>query len=175
MKRPFEWQTRLRHAHGGRRAAGDGFVSLIAGAALIVVLSVMNSFRTEVCDRMLSVLAHVEIFSPSGTLPDWGLPASQIVTEHYGLRRRALCGCAGAADQRRSRDEHSDVPPAPERLLGIRFLTPSVYFLGALPSELATADVIAIAAAAFLMSCVATLYPSWRAARVRPAEALRDE
>lgn len=67
------------------------------------------------------------------------------------------------------------VLPAVERLLGIHFLTPSVYFLSSLPSKLAVADVIEIAAAAFLMSCVATLYPSWRAARVRPAEALRDE
>lgn len=61
------------------------------------------------------------------------------------------------------------------RLPGVRFLTPSVYFLSALPSKLATANVIAIAAAAFLMSCVATLYPSSRAARMRPAEALRNE
>lgn len=94
MKRPFEWQTRLRHAHGGRRAAGDGFVSLIADAALIVVLSVMNSFRTEVCDRMLSVLAHVEIFSPSGTLPDWGLPARK------SLRNTTGCAVAPYVDAR---------------------------------------------------------------------------
>lgn len=61
------------------------------------------------------------------------------------------------------------------RLPGIHFLTPSAYFVSTLPSTLATADAIAIAAAAFLMSCVATLYPSRCAARVRPAETLRDE
>ena len=64
--------------------------------------------------------------------------------------------------------------PAIEQLLGIRFLTPSVYFLSSLPSKLAATDVIEIAAAAFLMSCVATLSELARRA-VRPAEALRDE
>jgi lipoprotein-releasing system permease protein len=36
-----------------------------------VVLSVMNGFQKEVRDRMLSVLAHVEVFDASGSLPDW--------------------------------------------------------------------------------------------------------
>ena len=40
-------------------------------AALIVVLSVMNGFQKEVRDRMLSVLAHIEVFDPSGAIPNW--------------------------------------------------------------------------------------------------------
>ncbi|TGN98069.1 lipoprotein-releasing ABC transporter permease subunit [Burkholderia sp. USMB20] len=417
MKLPFEWQIGLRYARGGRRSASDGFVSFITGAAmagialgvaaLIVVLSVMNGFRTEVRDRMLSVLAHVEIFSPSGTLPDWQLTAheslkspsvravapyvdaqalltnagnvtgvalrgidpmleprvSDVVRKlktgrldalmpggmgivigsaladalhvkigdritffapgnharvddalprfrqftvvgtfesgHYqydsalayihlqdaqklsnvaaptGLRlriddlqrapevaqalARSLSGELYIRDWTRQNrtwfeaerlqkrmlslvlmlivavaafnlvsslvmtvtQKQGDIAilrtlgappvsitkifviqgmaigvagtlagvalgctiaasiptvlPAVERLLGIHFLTPSVYFLSALPAKLAVTDVITIAATAFLMSCVATLYPSWRAARVRPAEALRDE
>ncbi len=413
LKLPFEWQIGLRYARGGRRSAGDGFVSFIAGAAmagialgvaaLIVVLSVMNGFRTEVRDRMLSVLAHVEIFSPSGAMPDWRLTAheslqnaavravapyvdaqalltnagnvtgvalrgidpvleprvSEIARKlktgrldalvpgemgivlgaaladalhvkigdritffapgntarlgdalprfrqfnvvgtfesgHYqydsalayihirdaqqlsnvnaptGIRLRvddlqrapeialALSGNLYIRDWTRQNrtwfeaerlqkrmlslilmlivavaafnlvsslvmtvtQKQGDIAilrtlgapprsimkifaiqgmtiglagtlagvalgcaiavsipvvlPAVEQLLGIRFLTPSVYFLSALPSKLSAIDVIEIASAAFLMSCVATLYPSWRAARVRPAEALRDE
>ncbi|RQV00262.1 lipoprotein-releasing ABC transporter permease subunit [Burkholderia cenocepacia] len=417
LKLPFEWQIGLRYARGGRRSAGDGFVSFIAGAAmagialgvaaLIVVLSVMNGFRTEVRDRMLSVLAHVEIFSPSGAMPDWRLTAheslqnaavravapyvdaqalltnagnvtgvalrgidpvleprvSEIARKlktgrldalvpgemgivlgaaladalhvkigdritffapgntarlgdalprfrqfnvvgtfesgHYqydsalayihirdaqqlfnvpaptGIRlrlddlqrapeialalSRTLSGNLYIRDWTRQNrtwfeaerlqkrmlslilmlivavaafnlvsslvmtvtQKQGDIAilrtlgapprsimkifaiqgmtiglagtlagvalgcaiavsipvvlPAVEQLLGIRFLTPSVYFLSALPSKLSAIDVIEIASAAFLMSCVATLYPSWRAARVRPAEALRDE
>lgn len=102
LKLPFEWQIGLRYARGGRRTAGDGFVSFIAGAAmagialgvaaLIVVLSVMNGFRTEVRDRMLSVLAHVEIFSPTGTMPDWRL------TAHESLRNPAVRAVAPYVD-----------------------------------------------------------------------------
>ena len=46
-------------------------------AALIVVLSVMNGFQKEVTDRMLSVLAHVEVFDNSGSMPDWRAEAAQ--------------------------------------------------------------------------------------------------
>ncbi|MCM3011327.1 ABC transporter permease, partial [Bacillus subtilis] len=102
LKLPFEWQIGLRYARGGRRSAGDGFVSFIAGAAmagialgvaaLIVVLSVMNGFRTEVRDRMLSVLAHVEIFSPSGAMPDWRL------TAHESLQNAAVRAVAPYVD-----------------------------------------------------------------------------
>jgi lipoprotein-releasing system permease protein len=65
--------------------------------------------------------------------------------------------------------------PALEHRLGIQFLTPSVYFLSALPSNLVATDVIEVATISFLMSALATLYPSWRSARVRPVEALRYE
>ena len=65
--------------------------------------------------------------------------------------------------------------PMIEHLLGVQFLPPSVYFISELPSELVPADVIRIGIIAFLMSAVATLYPSWRGAKVRPAEALRYE
>ena len=65
--------------------------------------------------------------------------------------------------------------PAIERMLGIQFLTPSVYFLSELPSKLHASDVIEIASIAFVLSSLATLYPSWRSARVRPADALRSE
>jgi lipoprotein-releasing system permease protein len=67
------------------------------------------------------------------------------------------------------------VVPALERLLSIRFLSKDVYLISELPSELQRGDVIAIAAVSLVLGFVATLYPSWRAARVRPAEALRYE
>src|SRR5260364_88095 len=46
-------------------------------SALIIVLSVMNGFQKEVRDRMLSVLAHIEILSPAGALPDWRQTADE--------------------------------------------------------------------------------------------------
>ena len=60
-----------------------------------------------------------------------------------------------------------------ERLFGVRFLDPSIYFIQALPSDPRVADVISIAMISLTLALLATLYPSWRASRVRPAEALR--
>jgi lipoprotein-releasing system permease protein len=65
--------------------------------------------------------------------------------------------------------------PIIEHALGFQFLPPSVYFISELPSELVASDVVNIGAMAFVLSALATLYPSWRGARVRPAEALRYE
>jgi lipoprotein-releasing system permease protein len=67
------------------------------------------------------------------------------------------------------------VVPALERLLNVRFLSKDVYYISDLPSDLQRADVIVIAAVSLLLSLAATIYPSWRASRVRPAEALRYE
>jgi lipoprotein-releasing system permease protein len=65
--------------------------------------------------------------------------------------------------------------PALERVLGVRLLDPSIYFLNELPSELQRGDVVAIALVSLALSLLATLYPSWRASRMNPAEALRYE
>jgi lipoprotein-releasing system permease protein len=67
------------------------------------------------------------------------------------------------------------VLPWIEKTFGIAFLSKEIYFISELPSELRRDDVIVIAAVALAMSFVATIYPSWRASRVRPAEALRYE
>lgn len=67
------------------------------------------------------------------------------------------------------------VVPALERLLGIRFLAPDVYYISDLPSDMRWSDVGLIGVIAFALCLLATLYPAWRAARVHPAEALRYE
>lgn len=84
---PFEWLVGLRYTRAGKRSARNSFISFIsmismAGialgvAALIVVLSVMNGFQKEVRDRMLSVLAHIEVFDATGALPDWQQTAKE--------------------------------------------------------------------------------------------------
>ena len=67
------------------------------------------------------------------------------------------------------------VVPAIERTFGIQFLDKSVYYISDLPSDLQSADVITIALIALVLAFTATIYPSWRAARVNPADALRYE
>ena len=80
-KLPYEALVGLRYTRAGKRSGRNRFISFIsmisvAGialgvAALIVVLSVMNGFQKEVTDRMLSVLAHVEVYDVRGVMPDW--------------------------------------------------------------------------------------------------------
>jgi lipoprotein-releasing system permease protein len=62
-----------------------------------------------------------------------------------------------------------------EHLLGIKFLSPDVYYISELPSDLQIRDVVRIAALALSLSFAATIYPAWRASRTQPAEALRYE
>ena len=78
---PYEWLVGLRYTRAGKRSGRNSFISFISlisvsgialgVAALIVVLSVMNGFRKDVTDRMLSVLAHIEVINPQGGLADW--------------------------------------------------------------------------------------------------------
>jgi lipoprotein-releasing system permease protein len=67
------------------------------------------------------------------------------------------------------------VVPFLERLFSIQFLSREVYYITELPSDLQSGDVVAIALVSLFLSLVATLYPSWRASRVNPADALRYE
>ena len=65
--------------------------------------------------------------------------------------------------------------PAIEGFLGIEILSPDVYYISAVPSDMRWHDVAAVGTVAFAMSVLATLYPAWRASRVQPVEALRHE
>jgi lipoprotein-releasing system permease protein len=67
------------------------------------------------------------------------------------------------------------IVPAIERLFHTKFLSPDVYPISELPSDLRLHDVVRIAVAAFAISLLATLYPAWQASRTHPAEALRYE
>ena len=63
--------------------------------------------------------------------------------------------------------------PTIERIAGFPLIPKDIYFISSLPSDPRASDVVPIAVISILLSLVATLYPSWRASRVRPAEALR--
>ena len=67
------------------------------------------------------------------------------------------------------------VVPWIERTFRIQFLAKDVYLIPELPSQVHSSDVVVIALMSLVLSFLATLYPSWRASRVNPAEALRYE
>lgn len=85
---PYEVQVGWRYLRVARSGTGNGFISFISAvsmlgialgvSALIVVLSVMNGFTKEVRDRMLGVIAHVELFAADpGAPPDWAAVESR--------------------------------------------------------------------------------------------------
>ncbi len=96
---PFEIQIGLRYLRAARSGVGNGFISFISGvsmlgialgvAALIVVLSVVNGFSKEVRDRMLAVIAHVELYAANPAAPpDWA------AIETLAKRDREVVGAA---------------------------------------------------------------------------------
>ncbi|HZX25566.1 MAG TPA: lipoprotein-releasing ABC transporter permease subunit [Telluria sp.] len=86
MNSSFEWMIGLRYTRAGKRARRNSFISFISAislagislgvGAVIVVLSIMNGFQQDVIGRMLSVLAHIEVFERDGALPDWHAAAA---------------------------------------------------------------------------------------------------
>ena len=67
------------------------------------------------------------------------------------------------------------IVPAIEAIFRVQFLPRDIYFISSLPSDVRSGDVITVGLMAFVLSLLATLYPSWRAAKVEPAQALRYE
>ena len=65
--------------------------------------------------------------------------------------------------------------PAIERAFGVAFLPGSIYVISRMPSQPLAADVVPVTLISLALAFVATLYPSWRASRVNPAQALRYE
>ncbi|MGV0984591.1 MAG: lipoprotein-releasing ABC transporter permease subunit [Limnohabitans sp.] len=67
------------------------------------------------------------------------------------------------------------IVPALEKLFNASFLPRDIYLISRMPSEPLASDIVPIAVISLVLAFVATLYPSWRASQVNPAEALRYE
>jgi len=85
-----------------------------------------------------------------------------------GLLAGVVCGIALATNL-------DVVIPALESLLGTTLWNKEIYYISEMPSKVLSSDVISITTVSFVLTLLATLYPSWRASRVNPAEALRYE
>ncbi|MGO9514362.1 MAG: lipoprotein-releasing ABC transporter permease subunit [Steroidobacteraceae bacterium] len=62
-----------------------------------------------------------------------------------------------------------------ESIVGVKFLDARVYFMSDLPAHVRVSDVLQICGIAFVLACLSTVYPAWRAARLLPAESLRND
>ncbi|QKO22602.1 lipoprotein-releasing ABC transporter permease subunit [Rhodoferax sp. BAB1] len=67
------------------------------------------------------------------------------------------------------------IVPALESLLQASFLPKDIYLISRMPSDPQSSDIVPIGVISLVLAFVATIYPSWRASRVNPAEALRYE
>jgi lipoprotein-releasing system permease protein len=62
-----------------------------------------------------------------------------------------------------------------ESIVGFKFLDARVYFMSDLPAHVRLTDVLRICGFAFVLACISTVYPAVRAARLLPAESLRND
>jgi lipoprotein-releasing system permease protein len=62
-----------------------------------------------------------------------------------------------------------------EAVVGFQFLDARVYFMSDLPAHVRSADILQVCGVAFLLACVSTIYPAYRASRLLPAESLRND
>src|SRR3979490_1626563 len=82
---PFEWMLSLRYLRSRRK---EGFISVIAGFSflgialgvmtLIVVMAVMNGFRTELLDKILGLNGHLLVQPLESPLTDWKAVAERL-------------------------------------------------------------------------------------------------
>ena len=68
-----------------------------------------------------------------------------------------------------------EIVSSAEHALGVKILSSEVYLIDRLPSDVVAGDVLTITLISLLLALLAALYPSWRASRTQPAEALRYE
>ena len=67
------------------------------------------------------------------------------------------------------------IVPFIERLFGVQFLPQQIYFISELPSNPQGSDIAIVAATSLVLSLLATIYPSWRASNLQPAQVLRHD
>jgi len=159
----------LNHANFFRAVAIEKRVMFII-LTLIVAVAAFNIVSAQVM-VVTDKQADIAILRTLGASPASILAIFIIQGALVGIIG-TLIGVVGGIALARNIDV---VVPAIERTFGIQFLDKSVYYISELPSDLQRGDITLIALMALGLALLATLYPSWRAAKVNPAEALRYE
>lgn len=136
---------------------------IVAVAAFNVVASMIMIVKEK--QRDIAILRTLGL-APSSVLCAFLLQGA-IVTG-LGVALGVALGLVGA-------DYANDFMHLVERLFGIQFIKPDVYYINYLPTEVRLTDALGVALATFTICVMATLYPAWRAAQIAPVEALRYE
>ena len=113
---------------------------------------------------LLSVVNGVAYLRAHRQVPQWPLLKPMLISSVIGV----IGGVLVAANL-------NVIVPAIEHFFGTRFLPADVYLISEMPSKVLLGDVTSIGLIALLLAFTATLFPSWQASRINPAEALRYE
>ncbi len=133
----------------------------------IAVFNVVSMLIMTVVDKRPAIATLKTLGADNGTVLGIFLVQGVLIGVSGSLAGLAL-GVLGALSV-------SDLVVWLERTLQFRFLNTEIYPIDYLPSELRWGDVATVVVTALALNFVATLYPAWKAARVRPAEILRYE
>ena len=141
----------------------DILVLIIAVATFNIISTLMMAVTDKQAD--IAVLCTLGV-SPQGIMKIFIIQGAALGGAGIILGMVGGIGLAGNIDT---------IVAGIEHYLQIKFLSPEVYFISELPSDIHWMDVFVTAGAAFLFAVLATLYPAWRAAQTQPEEALRYE
>ena len=163
----IDWtQRHVNYFHSIQMTKKMMFVILILIIA-VATFNIISTLMMMVTDKQ----ADIAVLRTLGVAPEGIMKIFIIQGATLGVAG-ILLGVAGGVALAGNIDS---IAAGIERLLQVRFLSPDVYFISRVPSDLHWMDVSITAAAALLFAVLATLYPAWRAAQTRPAEALRYE
>jgi len=165
--RTFDWT--YRHANFFKAVKMEKSVMFII-LTLIVAVAAFNIVSTLVM-VVTDKQADIAILRTLGATPMMVMSIFMIQGTFIGMLG-TLLGLMGGLSLALN---IQTVVPALEYLFNVQFLSPDVYYISEVPSDLRWLDVYKIAGMSLLISFLATIYPAWRASSTQPAEALRYE
>ena len=165
--RGFDWTRTHGNLHEAIRMSRNLVGVLLFLIVAVAAFNVVSTLFLIVKDKE----GDIAILRTLGASPGAIMVVFVIQGSIIGLAGAVIGGATGAALSLLVTDAVGLV----ERVFGMRFLDAAVYPVSYLPSDLSFANVALVCGVALAMSFLATLYPSWRAARMHPAEVLRHE
>ncbi len=165
--RGFDWTRTHGNLHEAIRMSRNLVGVLLFLIVAVAAFNVVSTLFLIVKDKQ----GDIAILRTLGASPATIMAVFVIQGSLIGLAGTVVGGVVGAGLSL----VITDAVGAVERVFGVRFLDAAVYPVSYLPSELSFANVALVCSVAFAMSFLATVYPSWRAARMQPAEILRHE
>lgn len=165
--RGFDWTRTHGNLHEAIRMSRNLVGVLLFLIVAVAAFNVVSTLFLIVKDKE----GDIAILRTLGASPGAIMLVFVIQGSIIGLAGAVIGGATGAALALLVTDAVGLI----ERVFGMRFLDAAVYPVSYLPSDLSVANVALVCGVALAMSFLATLYPSWRAARMHPAEILRHE